>query len=389
MVIECCSQERSYSNFYGLIGERFCKINRIWCDNFEQAFANYYETIHRYETNRLRNIGRFFGHLVATDAVSWGVFHAVKMNEEDTTSSSRIFVKILFTEMTESIGVKRIAERFAEPSMQGAFANIFPLDNPRDTRFSINYFTSIGLGAVTEKMREHLTVRPESCFPPAREATLTALPSPFLSPPEYAQNHHGAAAEGARGRVVRQRLVVVVRLVVRLRLGLVVGLERLALAPVVLVALALALLLALAGPARHAPPLVDAAARAPPPVLVRLEVALAPARAAQVVDAAGPAGALAVARAPRRPLALAAAPWRPVALACPPWWTLALADPSRRTLALARPTRPPGRRLRRRRRQAVRLAVAAAAGRPSWRAWQEPVARPALPGRAARRPAWA
>jgi pre-mRNA-splicing factor CWC22 len=187
MVIECCSQERSYSNFYGLIGERFCKLNRVWCENFEQAFANYYETIHRYETNRLRNIGRFFGHLVASDAVSWGVFHAVKMNEEDTTSSSRIFIKILMTEMMESMGVKKIAERFAEPSMQGAFQNIFPLGNPRDTRFSINYFTSIGLGAVTERMREHLTVC-RSPSSPCRLPLAWSAPRLTLSPPSALQN---------------------------------------------------------------------------------------------------------------------------------------------------------------------------------------------------------
>ncbi|RAL58111.1 hypothetical protein DID88_002386 [Monilinia fructigena] len=34
MVIECCSQERTYSKFYGLIGERFAKINRLWTDLF-------------------------------------------------------------------------------------------------------------------------------------------------------------------------------------------------------------------------------------------------------------------------------------------------------------------------------------------------------------------
>jgi len=31
-----------------------------------------------------------------------------------------------------------------------------PLDNPKNTRLSINYFTTIGLDALTEKMREHL-----------------------------------------------------------------------------------------------------------------------------------------------------------------------------------------------------------------------------------------
>ncbi|KAI9629495.1 hypothetical protein KEM48_012965 [Puccinia striiformis f. sp. tritici PST-130] len=59
MVVECCSQERSYAKFYGLLGERFCKLNQTWTMTFDQCFRNYYDTIHRFETNRLRNIARF------------------------------------------------------------------------------------------------------------------------------------------------------------------------------------------------------------------------------------------------------------------------------------------------------------------------------------------
>ncbi|EIM89957.1 MIF4G-domain-containing protein [Stereum hirsutum FP-91666 SS1] len=158
MIIECCSQERSYSTFYGLIGERFCKINRVWNEAFEAAFANYYTTIHRYETNRLRNIARFFGHLIATDAVSWAVFQCVKINEDDTTSSSRIFIKIMMQEVQESMGLPALKERFADPEVKVLCSNMFPLDNPKNTRFAINYFTSIGMGAVTEEMREYLKV---------------------------------------------------------------------------------------------------------------------------------------------------------------------------------------------------------------------------------------
>ncbi|KAI8999086.1 hypothetical protein BD414DRAFT_144616 [Trametes punicea] len=160
MIIECCSQERSYSPFYGLIGERFCKLNKVWFDCFEQAFRDYYETIHRYETNRLRNIARFFGHLLATDAVSWNVLDCIKLTEEDTTSSSRIFIKILFQEVTESMGLKTVAERFKDPEVKAACRGMFPMDNPKDTRFAINYFTSIGLGIITEEMREHLKNAP-------------------------------------------------------------------------------------------------------------------------------------------------------------------------------------------------------------------------------------
>ncbi|KAG9026315.1 pre-mRNA-splicing factor cwc22 [Tulasnella sp. JGI-2019a] len=170
MVIECCSQERSYSNFYGLIGERFSKLNRVWCENFEEAFATYYDTIHRYETNRLRNIARFFGHLLASDAISWAVFSVVKMNEDDTTSSSRIFVKILMQEMMEEMGLKKLAERFKDPTMAENYQQLFPLDNPKNTRFSINYFTSIGLGIVTEEMREHLKNAPRIIMEQRRAA---------------------------------------------------------------------------------------------------------------------------------------------------------------------------------------------------------------------------
>lgn len=160
MIIECCSQERSYSTFYGLIGERFCKLNRIWNECFEHAFGDYYTTIHRYETNRLRNIARFFGHLIASDSVSWTAMECIKLTEEDTTSSSRIFIKIMMTEVTEAMGLKTIVERFKDPEVQAACRGMFPLDNPKDTRFAINYFTSIGLGAVTEEMREYLKNAP-------------------------------------------------------------------------------------------------------------------------------------------------------------------------------------------------------------------------------------
>ncbi|KAK3753709.1 hypothetical protein QZH41_003659 [Actinostola sp. cb2023] len=51
MIIDCCAQQRSYEKFFGLLAQ--------------------YETIHRLETNKLRNVAKFFGHLLFTDAVPW------------------------------------------------------------------------------------------------------------------------------------------------------------------------------------------------------------------------------------------------------------------------------------------------------------------------------
>ena len=165
MIIECCSQEKTYSKFFGLVGERFAKLNRLWTDLFEQAFAKYYDTIHRYETNRLRNIARFFGHLLSTDAIGWHVFSVVHLNEDETTSSSRIFIKILFQDLAEALGMPKLQERMKDDILRPSFAGIFPMDNPRNTRFSINYFTSIGMGALTEEMREYLKNLPRPEIP--------------------------------------------------------------------------------------------------------------------------------------------------------------------------------------------------------------------------------
>ncbi|KAJ5654737.1 MIF4G-domain-containing protein [Penicillium lividum] len=177
MIIECCSQERTFSKFYGLIGERFAKINRLWSDLFEAAFAKYYDTIHRYETNRLRNIARFFGHMISNDAIGWHVLSVVHMNEEETTSSSRIFIKILFQDLAEHMGLPTLQSRFRDEILRPSFEGLFPTDNPRHTRFSINYFTSIGMGALTEDMREHLKNAPKPALP-----ALPAARSPSRSP---------------------------------------------------------------------------------------------------------------------------------------------------------------------------------------------------------------
>nr|POF24718.1 pre-mrna-splicing factor cwc22 [Quercus suber] len=171
MIIECCSQERTYNKFFGLIGERFCKLNRLWQDLFQDMFTKYYETIHRYETNRLRIIAQFFGHLLSSDAIGWHVFNVIRLNEEDTTASSRIFIKILIEDLAQGVGMKDLTSKFKDEALQTALTGIFPTDDPRNTRFSINFFTAIGMGALTEGMREWLKNMPKpapAALPPAR-----------------------------------------------------------------------------------------------------------------------------------------------------------------------------------------------------------------------------
>ncbi|CAM9644080.1 unnamed protein product [Heterosigma akashiwo] len=148
---------RSHRRYYGLLGQRFCLVARKWQEAFDAAFYEQYATVHRLETNKLRNCAKFFAHLLHSDALPWTCLEYVKLNEEDTTSSSRIFIKILCQELSENLGLLRLKERLNDP----IFAGLFPKENPRNTRFAINFFTSIGLGGLTDGLRTHLKNAPK------------------------------------------------------------------------------------------------------------------------------------------------------------------------------------------------------------------------------------
>lgn len=156
MFLDCCAEQRTYEKFYGLLAQRFCQLNRIYVPPFQQIFADTYGTSHRLDTNRLRNVSKFFAHLLFTDAIGWDVLENVKLNEQDTNSSSRIFIKTLCQELAEYMGLGKLNARLKDPTLQEYFSGLFPRDNPKNTTFSINFFTSIGLGGLTDELREHL-----------------------------------------------------------------------------------------------------------------------------------------------------------------------------------------------------------------------------------------
>ena len=52
MLTECCSQERTYLRYYGLLAQRFCFINNTYAQLFDEVFMKQYSTIHRLETNK-------------------------------------------------------------------------------------------------------------------------------------------------------------------------------------------------------------------------------------------------------------------------------------------------------------------------------------------------
>ena len=59
--------------------------------------------------------------------------------------------------LVDRISDKASEENGLKPHLEG----LFPRDSVQNARFSINFFTSIGLGALTEDLREFLTDAPK------------------------------------------------------------------------------------------------------------------------------------------------------------------------------------------------------------------------------------
>ena len=64
---------------------------------------------------QLRNVAKFFAHLLHTDALPWSILECIHLTEEETTSSSRIFIKILFQELAEYLGLQKLNARLQDP----------------------------------------------------------------------------------------------------------------------------------------------------------------------------------------------------------------------------------------------------------------------------------
>lgn len=75
-------------------------------------------------------------------------------------SLSKVNFTILVQELSEHLGIRILNERLSDQTMQDSFESIFPRDTPKNMRFAINFFTSIGLGGITENLREYLKNMP-------------------------------------------------------------------------------------------------------------------------------------------------------------------------------------------------------------------------------------
>jgi pre-mRNA-splicing factor CWC22 len=105
-------------------------------------------------TDELRATARLYAHLLAADALPWhAILGRVRVTEDNTTSSLRIFIKMLFQDLVEHLGIQALSNKMNDDDTAVRDA-LFPRDYAKNTRFAINFFTAIGLGGVTETARK-------------------------------------------------------------------------------------------------------------------------------------------------------------------------------------------------------------------------------------------
>lgn len=115
MIVDCCAQQRTYERFYGLLAERFCRLRLEFQQCFERIARDTYNTIHRFDIKKIRIMAQLVSHLLSTDAIEWSVLSEIKLNENDTSSAGRVYIKILFQELAEVMGQKELFKKLYDP----------------------------------------------------------------------------------------------------------------------------------------------------------------------------------------------------------------------------------------------------------------------------------
>ena len=155
ILIDSCIQGSTYIRTFGLASETLCLYNEKYKINFESQFEEQYMKIHGYNTNQIRNISKLFSHLLYSNAINWKIFQCIKLNEEDTTSSGRIFFKCVILDLANLLGNETLYE-YITIHYSKYFSGILNKDTPKNIRFSINFFISIGLGLLSKDLAEYL-----------------------------------------------------------------------------------------------------------------------------------------------------------------------------------------------------------------------------------------
>ncbi|XP_060847097.1 pre-mRNA-splicing factor CWC22 homolog [Rhopalosiphum padi] len=156
MLFELCFERDSYNERLGYTTQIFCQLNRFLIEPFEKLFVDTYAIVNSFDTIKLRNIAKYFAQLLYSDTISWKVLSVIRLNGIETTASTGNFLKHLFHELSEHMGEEDLKYRVEDPSLKYAFEGIFFGDKYNNSKFSFDFFSSIGLGGLIKTFEKSL-----------------------------------------------------------------------------------------------------------------------------------------------------------------------------------------------------------------------------------------
>lgn len=152
VLLVCCMQSKPYDTLYANVCYRLCRVASMWRELIQEEFRKLYDECHEHPTMHIRNIGRCYGSLLATKSVDWSILSCASLIPEESTPSTRILLQSLFGEIKFEIGLSKLKQQIdAEVQL---LKKLFPHDSKTSLQFSINFFTAIGLGKLSDDMRK-------------------------------------------------------------------------------------------------------------------------------------------------------------------------------------------------------------------------------------------
>ncbi|KAK7803786.1 hypothetical protein U0070_009692, partial [Myodes glareolus] len=116
----------------------------------------------------LRNVAEVFAHLFYTDSLPWSVCECVKLSEETTTSSSRIFVTVFFQKLGEYMGLPELSVRLKDEAPQ-------TLRQPMEYLVCHQLLHFHWSQSLMDELQKHLKNRPQK---PEAEQKILPPPTP-------------------------------------------------------------------------------------------------------------------------------------------------------------------------------------------------------------------
>ncbi|XP_026818793.1 pre-mRNA-splicing factor CWC22 homolog [Rhopalosiphum maidis] len=100
MILDCCCEQRTYKDNFGLLAKELCETNKIFFDMMEIIFIHCYVTSYNFDTQKSYRIAKFFAHIIKIGLIS---FKFLSVIEDESSSPNGNYVEILHQEIDNTV----------------------------------------------------------------------------------------------------------------------------------------------------------------------------------------------------------------------------------------------------------------------------------------------